>query len=156
RITAERTKALTARGITPQQEGDQSQAQLAAQDANVQALEKAILAQRSNLAAVKANLARLQELQAYRLVKAPFDGVITLRNVDVGALVSTGNTLLYRIAQVATLRTYVNVPQTAVTSVRIGQTAELTVSQFPGRSFRGTVMRAANALDPATRTMLVE
>src|SRR6185295_11214686 len=108
----------------------QSRAQLAAQDANVRALEKAFLAQRSNLTAAKANLARLQELQGYRLVKAPFDGVITQRNVDAGArahegpcvgvitqrnvdagaLVSAGNTLLYRIAQIGTLRTYVNVP----------------------------------------------
>jgi len=156
RVTAERTKRLTERGISPQQEGDQTRAQLAAQDANVQALEKAILAQRSNLAAAKANLARLQELQGYRLVKAPFDGVITVRNVDVGALVSTGNTLLYRIAQIGTLRTYVNVPQAYVTSVRVGQAAALTVSHFPGRRFDGTVARTANALDPATRTMLVE
>jgi RND family efflux transporter MFP subunit len=156
RITAERTKMLTARGISPLQEGDQSQAQLSAQDANVRALEKAILAQRSNLVAVKANLARLQEVQGYRLVKAPFDGVITLRNVDVGALVSTGSTLLYRIAQIGTLRTYVNVPQSQINSVRAGQTAALTVSHFPGRSFRGIVARTANALDPATRTMLVE
>ena len=156
RITAERTKMLTARGISPLQEGDQSQAQLSAQDANVQALEKAILAQRSNLVAGKANLARLQELQGYRLVKAPFDGVITLRNVDVGALVSTGSTLLYRLAQIGTLRTYINVPQSQVNSVRAGQAAALTVSHFPGRSFRGIVARTANALDPATRTMLVE
>ena len=156
RVTAERTKRLTERGISPQQEGDQTRAQLAAQDANVQALEKAILAQRSNLAAAKANLARLQELQGYRLVKAPFDGVITVRNVDVGALVSTGNTLLYRIAQIGTLRTYVNVPQAYVTAVHVGQTAALTVSHFPGRRFDGTVARTANALDPATRTMLVE
>jgi RND family efflux transporter MFP subunit len=156
RITSERMQQLTARGIAPQQEGDQSRAQLAAQDANVQALEKAILAQRSNLTAAKANLARLQELQGYRLVKAPFDGVITLRNVDTGALVSTGNTLLYRIAQIGTLRTYVNVPQSHVNSVHVGQAAVLTVSHFPGRSFRGTVTRTANALDPATRTMLVE
>src|SRR6185295_11334151 len=119
-------------------------------------LEKAILAQRSNLTAAKANLARLQELQGYRLVKAPFDGVITQRNVDAGALVSTGNTLLYRIAQIGTLRTYVNVPQSHVNSVHVGQAAVLTVSHFPGRSFRGTVARTANALDPATRTMLVE
>ena len=147
---------LVERGISPQQEGDQYQAQLAAQVANVQALEKAALAQRSNLAAVNANLARLQELQGYRLVKAPFDGVITLRNVDVGALVSTGNTLLYRIAQAGTLRTYVNVPQASVNSVRVGQAATLTVSHFPGRSFRGTVTRTAKALDPASRTMLVE
>jgi len=156
RITAERTKMLTARGISPLQEGDQSQAQLSAQDANVRALEKAILAQRSNLVAGKANLARLQELQGYRLVKAPFDGVITLRNVDVGALVSTGSTLLYRLAQIGTLRTYINVPQSQVNSVRAGQAAALTVSHFPGRSFRGIVARTANALDPATRTMLVE
>ncbi len=59
----------------------------------------------------KANVARLQEVQGYRVVKAPFDGVIILRNVDVGALVTTGTTLLYRIAQTETLRTYVNVPQ---------------------------------------------
>ena len=156
RITAERSKKLTERGITSQQEGDQSEAQLAAQQANVQALEKGVLAQRSNLAAVKANLARLQELQGYRLVKAPFEGVITLRNVDVGALVSTGNTLLYRIAQTGTLRTYVNVPQSSVNGVHIGQAAVLTVSHLPGRRFSGTVARMARALDPATRTMLVE
>ena len=122
----------------------------------MQALEKAISAQRSNLAAAKANLARLQEVQGYRLVKAPFDGVITLRNVDVGALVSTGTTLLYRIAQTGTLRTYVNVPQGNVSAVHVGQTAAVTVSNLPGRSLRGTVARTANSLDPASRTMLVE
>ena len=156
RLTAERTKALVAKGISPQQDGDQSQAQLAAQDASVQALEKAILAQRSSLAAARANLARLQDVQDYRIVKAPFAGVITLRNVDVGALVGTGSTLLYRIAQIGTLRTYVNVPQSSVNAIHVGQPAELTVSHLPGRTFRGTVARMANALDPATRTMLVE
>src|SRR3954466_5442887 len=135
RITADRMKQLVEKGISPQQEGDQYQAQLAAQDANVQALEKAILAQRSNLAAVKANLSRLQEVQGYRIVKAPFDGVVTVRNVDVGALVSTGTTLLYRVAQIGMLRTYVNVPQAYVTFVRVGQPAALTVSHFPGRTF---------------------
>jgi RND family efflux transporter MFP subunit len=156
RITAERMKTLVEKGISPQQDGDQYQAQLAAQDANVQALEKAILAQRSNLAAVKANRSRLEEVQGYRIVKAPFEGVITVRNVDVGALVSTGSTLLYRIAQVGTLRTYVNVPQVSVNSVHAGQAATVTVSHLPGRSFRGTVARIAKALDPASRTMLVE
>ena len=156
RMTADRWKLLVERGISSRQEGDQYQAQLAAQDANVKALEKAVQAQRSSLAAIKANLARLQEVQAYRVVKAPFDGVITQRNVDVGALVGTGNTLLYRIAQIGTLRTYVNVPQASVNAVRVGQTAALTVSHLPGRTFRGTVARTANALDPASRTMLVE
>jgi len=156
RMTADRWKLLVERGISSRQEGDQYQAQLAAQDANVKALEKAVQAQRSSLAAIKANLARLQEVQAYRVVKAPFDGVITQRNVDVGALVGTGNTLLYRIAQIGTLRTYVNVPQASVNAVRVGQAAALTVSHLPGRTFRGTVARTANALDPASRTMLVE
>jgi RND family efflux transporter MFP subunit len=156
RINADRRTALEQQGITPKQDGDQYRAQFAASTANVQALEKAISAQRSNLAAAQANLARLQEVQNYRSVKAPFDGVITLRNVDVGALVSTGNTLLFRIAQTGTLRTYVNVPQADARSVRVGQAAVLTVSNFPGRNFRGTVARTANALDPASRTMLVE
>jgi RND family efflux transporter MFP subunit len=156
RITADRMKLLVEKGISPQQEGDQYQAQLAAQDANVQALEKAILAQRSNLAAVRANRARLEDVQGYRIVKAPFDGIVTVRNVDVGALVSAGSTLLYRVAQIGTLRTYVNVPQASVNAVRVGQAATLTVSHLPGRSFRGTVARTANALDPASRTMLVE
>ncbi len=76
--------------------------------------------------------------------------------MDVGALVSTGTTLLYRIAQTGTLRTYVNVPQGSVNAVHVGQTATVTVSNLPGRSLRGTVARTANSLDPASRTMLVE
>ena len=89
-------------------------------------------------------------------MRAPFDGVITQRNVDVGALVNTGNTLLYRIAQTGTLRTYINVPQSSASSIRTGQEALLTVSNLPGRTFTGTVARTANSLDPATRTLLVE
>jgi RND family efflux transporter MFP subunit len=156
RVTAERWKTLAAEGVVSQQENDQNQAQLASQSANVQALEKAVSAQRSNIAASQANLARLQDVQSYRVVKAPFDGVITLRNVDVGALVSSGTTLLYRIAQTETLRTYVNVPQDNANSVHAGQPAQLTLSNFPGRRFPGAVARTANALDPASRTMLVE
>jgi RND family efflux transporter MFP subunit len=90
------------------------------------------------------------------VVIAPFDGVITLRNVDVGALVVSGNTLLYRIAQTAMLRTYVNVPQANADSIRTGQSASITVSNLPGRRFPGTVAHAASALDPTSRTMLVE
>ena len=156
RITAERWKKLAEEGVVSKQENDQYQAQLASQNANVAALEKAVAAQRSNVAAAKASLARLMEVQGYRIVKAPFDGVITVRNVDVGALVSTGTTLLYRIAQTGMLRTYINVPQENASAVRAGQQAELKLSNFPGRSFRGTVARTANALDPASRTMLVE
>jgi len=156
RVTAERWKTLAVQGVVSQQENDQNQAQLTSQNANVQALEKAIAAQRSNVAAAQANLARLQDVQGYRIVKAPFDGVITVRNVDIGALVSTGSTLLYRIAQTGTLRTYVNVPQVNASAIHAGQAAQLTLSNFPGRRFAGTVARTANALDPTSRTMLVE
>jgi len=156
RLNAERWKSLADQGIASKQETDQYQAQFAAQNANVLALEKAITAQRSNVAAAKANLSRLQEVQGYRLVKAPFDGVVTVRSVDVGALVNTGSTLLFRIAQTDKLRTYINVPQTSASSVRVGQPAVLTVSNLPRRVFHGNVARTANALDPANRTMLVE
>lgn len=155
-ITAQRWQALTEQGVVSRQDNDQYQAQLVSQNANVQALEKAVLAQRSNVAASQANLARLQDVQGYRVVKAPFDGVIILRNVDLGALVTTGSTLLYRIAQTETLRTYVNVPQDSASSVHVGQPAALTLSNFPGRRFLGKVAHTANALDPSSRTMLVE
>ncbi len=163
RVTAERYKTLTAQGVVSKQDNDQYQAQLASQTANLQALEKAVAAQQSsqaaataNLAASKANLARLQELHGYLTVKAPFDGIITQRNVDIGALVTNGSTVLFRMSQSTTLRTFVNVPQLNANSVHGGQTAQLTLVNFPGRTFRGTVARVANALDPASRTMLTE
>ena len=156
RVTAERWDTLAAEGIVPRQENDQYQAQYKAQAAGVQALDKAVAAQRSNVAAAEANLAGLNEVQGYRVVKAPFDGIVTLRNVDVGALVNSGNTLLFRVAQTGTLRTYVNVPQTNASSIRTGQLASLSISTLPGRHFPGAVARTAKALDPASRTMLVE
>jgi multidrug efflux pump subunit AcrA (membrane-fusion protein) len=163
RVTAQRWRGLTEQGIVSRQENDQYQAQYQSQLAGVQALEKAIAAQRSNVAAAEANVAsaeanvaRLDDMQRYRVVKAPFDGVITLRNVDVGALVNAGSTLLFRIAQTGTLRTYINVPQTNASSIRVGQAARLNVSNLPERSFTGTVARTANSLDPNSRTMLVE
>jgi|SRR5579871_888640 len=156
RVTADRWEKLVGRGAVSRQENDQYQAQYRAQTANVQALEKAVAAQRSNIAAAEANVARLNEMQSYLMVKAPFDGVITVRNVDVGALVNSGNTLLFRIAQTKMLRTYLNVPQADASFVKTGQPAWLTVSNLPGRTFSGTVTRTADALDPSSRTMLVE
>jgi RND family efflux transporter MFP subunit len=156
RVTAERWGRLIARGAVSKQENDQYQAQYQAQTANLQALDKAIAAQRSTVQAAEASLARLEKLQGYLVVKAPFDGVITLRNLDAGALVNAGNTLLFRIAQTGTLRTYVNVPQANAGSIRPGQTAHLSVSNLPGREFTGAVARTANALDPNSRTLLVE
>jgi RND family efflux transporter MFP subunit len=142
--------------VVSRQDNDQYQALLRSKLASVQALEKAILVQRSSIAVAEANVNRLERMQSYRIVRAPFDGVITLRNVDVGALVTAGNTLLFRIAQTGTLRAYVNMPQTHASSVRPGQPAIVTVSNLPGRQFKGTVARTASALDPTSRTLLVE
>ena len=156
RVTAQRWNTLVARGVVSRQENDQYQAQLQSKIASLQSLQKAVIFQRNGVAAAEANVSRLQKMQGYRMVKAPFDGVITLRNVDVGALVNVGSTLLFRIAQTGRLRLYLNVPQTQANSIRPGQSAQLTVSNLPGRHFTGTVARSASALDPASRTLLVE
>ena len=156
RITHARWDNLFKKGVVSRQENDTYLAGYRAQQANVQALEKAVAAMRSNAAAAEANLARLNELMAYQTVRAPFTGVITVRNVDVGALVNEGSTLLFRLAQPGRLRTYLNVPQADAPSVRVGQQATLTIPDLPGRTFPGTVSHTANALDPSTRTLLVE
>jgi RND family efflux transporter MFP subunit len=156
KVTAERWAALLAKGVVSKQENDRYQSEYRSLSAATKSLEKALAMQRSNVAAADANLARLDTMQGYRQVKAPFEGVITLRNVDVGALVNAGSTLLFRVAQISTLRTYVNVPQSNASDVRGSQAARLTVSNLPGREFAGTVARTASALDPATRTLLVE
>jgi RND family efflux transporter MFP subunit len=156
RATAQRWSHLFTRGVVSQHENEQYNTQYQSRIASVKALDKAVAVQRGNIAAAEANLARLKEMQSYRMVKAPFDGAITLRNVDVGALVNAGSTLLFRIAQTGTVRIYVNVPQVNASFVRVGQPARLHVSNLRGRNFTGAVARTANSLDPASRTMLVE
>jgi RND family efflux transporter MFP subunit len=156
RVMARRSAQLVAKGAVSKQDDDQAQAQYNSKLAALQSLEKAIDVQRANINAAQSNLGRLEKMQSYCVVQAPFDGVITQRNVDVGALVNSGSTLLYRIAQVGTLRTYINVPQAYADSIKTGQPAALTVSNLPGREFQGQVARTANALDPSSRTLLVE
>lgn len=156
RLTWERWNALIAKGAVARQDVDTYKAQFDAAEANVQALDKAVAAAKSNVSAADANLRRLGEMQGYLKVRAPFAGVITLRNVDTGALVADGTTLLFRIAQTERLRTYVNVPQADSTAIRVGQTAQLKIPDLPLKTFTGTVTRTANALDPATRTLLTE
>jgi RND family efflux transporter MFP subunit len=156
KVTAGRWDNLQKRGVVSKQENDTYQAQYAAQQANVQALTKALSATRSNVAAAEANVERLKQLKTYQTVRAPFDGVITLRNVDTGALVNEGNTMLFRIAQTGSLRAYVNLPQSESENVHVGQHAILTIAEKVGQKFGGTVTRTSNALDPATRTLLTE
>jgi RND family efflux transporter MFP subunit len=156
RLTAGRMSNLLARGVISKQDNDNAQAQYAAQQANTEALVKAAAAMRSSVAAAEANLARFDQIKTYQTVRAPFEGVITLRNVDTGALVNEGSTLLYRVAQTGTLRTYINLPQADAESVKVGQHAIISIAELPGRKFDGTVTRTSNSLDPATRTLLTE
>ena len=156
KVTAERSQRLFDRDVVSRQDNDTAQLQHAAQQANVQALNKAVAAAKSSASALRANLARLNDLKNYLTVRAPFAGVITMRNIDVGALVNEGSTLLYRIAQTDRLRTYLNVPQVDAGSVRVGQRAALAVPDLGGRKFSGLVTRTSNALDPASRTLLTE
>ena len=156
RLTAGRMANLLGRGVISKQDNDNAQAQYAAQQANVEALVKAAAAMRSSVTAAEANLARLNQIKTYQTVRAPFDGVITLRNVDTGALVNEGSTLLFRVAQSGTLRTYINLPQADAESVKVGQHAIISIAERPGRKFDGVVTRTSNSLDPATRTLLTE
>jgi RND family efflux transporter MFP subunit len=141
-ITAKRYQDLAKSEAVSRQDVDNAVGDYAAKQAMVQS--------------AAANVKRLEEMESFKRVYAPFSGVVTLRNVDVGALVNAGSTLLFRVAQTSTLRTYVNVPQADASFIRPSQPAQLSVSNLPGRHFMGTVARTANSLDPTSRTMLVE
>ncbi len=156
RVTKDRFQKLADKGVISKQDIDTYNSQWQAQTANVQALEKAVNASKSNTSAAEANVARLNDLKNYLTVRAPFAGVITLRNIDDGVLVTEGNTLLYRIAQTGRMRTYLSLPQVDASSVHAGQKATLTIPDLAGHKFVGTVTRTANALDSSTRTLLTE
>ncbi len=160
RVTAERWKKLAAEGVFSSQDNDQQQASYQAQVANGQALEKAIAAARSNVSAQEANIGLLEQLEEYRIVKAPFDGVITARNTDIGALVNAGNggaaQELFHIAESKQLRVFINVPEVSSRAAIPGIAAELVLAEFPGRRFHGKLVRTADAMDTATRTLLTE
>lgn len=114
----------------------------------------------ANLAAADANVRRLEQLESFKHIYAPFSGVITRRNTDVGMLITAGSAgqtkELFDLAQFDPLRVYVSVPQTDATSLRRGMAAYIVLNEYPGQKFVGTVVRTADAIDPATRTMLTE
>jgi len=104
-----------------------------------------------------ANVQRLQELQSFEKIYAPFSGVITARSVDIGQLINAGaGTQMFRISDIHILRVYVNVPQIYSQSAAPGTTARLTFDEFPGQTFTGKLVRTARAIDPSSRTLLVE
>jgi len=137
-----------------------AQANVEAMQANIGALEASVDAARANVAANEANVQRLRALQSFQTLEAPFSGIITMRGIDRGALITSGSgagaSPLFRLARIDTLRIFVNVPQTFVRSIALGQPATVLVPEYPQRTFVGTVASTAGALDPTSRTLLTE
>ncbi len=155
KVTAQRYRTLIGSHAVTQQNTDTAVDQLRADDTMVNS--------------AQANMRRLQALQDFERVVAPFDGVITTRNIDTGQLITTtgstvtagagtipGNREIFDISRVDVLRVFVNVPQEYAPLARRGAAAVLTLPQYPGRSFRGTLVRTSDAIDPVMRTLLAE
>jgi len=145
-ITATRFEDLIKTDSVSKQEVDNATGDLAAKQAGV--------------ASSQANVHRLSELESFKHIYAPFSGVITRRNVDLGTLINAGNggatQQLFSLAQTDPIRVYVNVPEGAAPSIHAGLPARLDLTQFPGRKFLGKVVRTAEAIDPVSRTLLTE
>jgi len=129
-----------------------------------QDVDNAVGTYNANKAIVEADqaaVAQYSALVSFEKVYAPFDGVITARNTDIGDLINSGSnsnvkTDLFHIAQPGTLRVYVNVPEEYSQGVKVGMTADLSLTEFPGRKFQGKLVRTADAINLTTRTLLIE
>ena len=146
-ITADRYADLRKTDSVSQQDADNAAGSLEARKSAVKSAEF--------------NVQRLEQLRAYTKIYAPFDGVITARNTDVGALIDSGASggaarELFHIASTDRLRVFVNVPEAHAHAVRPGLTAQLTLTQLPGSTFLGTLVRTAQTIEVASRTLLVE
>jgi len=144
KTTAERYRDLIQSDSVSRQDLDNANGNLEAREAAVESS--------------RANVKRLEQLQAFRRIEAPFAGVITARNTDIGALIDSGSNAkeLFHVAAVDRLRVFVNVPQVYSRAARAGLSADLTLKEFPGRRFTGTLARTANAIEVASRTLLTE
>ncbi|HUN51652.1 MAG TPA: efflux RND transporter periplasmic adaptor subunit [Candidatus Sulfotelmatobacter sp.] len=120
----------------------------------------AYAADQAIVASKQADVARLERLQSYEKVYAPFDGIITARNTDVGALIDAGAASaareLFHLSAIDRIRVFVAVPEIYSRAAHVGAQANVTLDEFPGESFSGTLVRTANAIDPSSRTLLVE
>jgi RND family efflux transporter MFP subunit len=152
-IDLNRSRNLLSRQAAPQQEYDAYAAQAKIASANVKATE-------STLKVYQANIERLETLQSFQKITAPFSGVITARNIDPGDLISadspTSSREMFHLVQMDTLRVFVNVPQVFSTDVKVGQKAIVYRREDPKRRFEGAITRTADALDTNTRTLLTE
>jgi RND family efflux transporter MFP subunit len=111
----------------------------------------------SAVKSAQANVERLKQLVSFEKIYAPFDGVVTARSIDTGQLIDTGAAKeLFHMQALNTLRVYTNVPQLYTTNLKRGSKIDVTFPEYPGRNFQGTLVRTANAIDPVSRTLLVE
>jgi RND family efflux transporter MFP subunit len=160
RITRDRYARLIGTHAVTQQSLDETNQNFDARSADVAAANANIAVAQASLKSRQANVQRLAQLQGFERVVAPFDGVITARNVEQGDLVNDGsgnNTKsLFSIAQSNVLRVQVEVPQSAALGIKDGQQAVLTVQERPGQKYVATVTRSAESVDLAARTMLTE
>lgn len=174
-LTWKRYQVLTKTGAVSRQAGDTQMTASLTAEANVTAGEKSVVAARDFSRAAQAMLDRLVTLQGYEKVTAPFAGVVTARNVDVGALISAAGSTqgpnrvnqagpsdvpssgeIFRVAQIGRLRVLVSLPQIEASGIQVGQSANVRVEEIPNRMFPGEITRTSNALDAASRTLLVE
>jgi len=153
RASAKRWETLAKDHAVSQQEADEKMAALLAREADVQSADAGILAQ-------EAIVKRYQELQGFEQITAPFDGIVTVRAVDVGTLVTEGSSTsareLFRIVQADSLRLFVQIPEPAISSIQTGLDVQVRFDAHPGRVWKGTVSRTARASDPSSRMMLTE
>jgi RND family efflux transporter MFP subunit len=152
RVTERRQSQLTSEGWTSQQGGDQARLSYAASIA-------AVAVARANVEAQQANVGRLEQLVGFERVVAPYDGVVTARETDVGDLINAGSgsgTQLFRVANTRKLRVHVQVPQSYAPRIKPGVAVDLRFPEYPGRPFAAKLVRSADALDPTARTLLVE
>jgi RND family efflux transporter MFP subunit len=152
RVTAERSAALAPQGAASRQQADNDRLAYRAQ-------QQAAAAQEATVKAQQAQLMVLRQQKIYQQVVAPFDGVVTQRNIDIGSLVqadAAGGTPLFAMVHSAVIRIQLYVPQDQAFGLMPGAAATVRVPEIPGRTFAGTVTRIADALQPGTRTLLTE
>jgi len=158
--TAERYRVLLKQESVAQQDYDNYAAAAEVAEANINQAQENIHAEEATITANAASVQRMKELKIYAKLIAPYDGVITFRSAqsDPGTLITSGNTTasreLIRVSEISTIRIFVNVPQSYSTLIHAGQTADLTVDEFPGRTFSATVRGTTNSVDPASRSLL--
>jgi multidrug efflux pump subunit AcrA (membrane-fusion protein) len=174
-LTSQRYQALTKTGAVSRQAGDTQLTAAKTAEANVTAGDKSVVAAKDFVRAGQATLDRIIALQGYEKITSPFAGIVTARNVDVGALISTtGSTQgptrpnqaapsdvpssgeIFRVAQIGKLRVLVSLPQSEASGIHVGQPATVSVDQIPNRLFSGQISRTSSALDAASRTLLTE